>query len=111
MRARTGKPTGRPKSNATLMAMKMREELVKRVKKEFKPILLAQIDSAKGLAVHKAVTTSSGRVVDHYYDRVPHLDSSKYLLDQALGRPKESLELSGEVKTIAEVVSELDEET
>src|SRR3990167_2860638 len=88
---------GRPKSNSTLMALKMREELVKLVKKDFKPLIQAQIDSAKGFAFEKQIKIGN-KIFPRYYVEKPDVQASKHLLDQAIGRAKESVELSGEVK-------------
>ena len=102
---------GRPKgsfSTSKKMAIKMREELVKTVRREFKPIIKAQIDLAKGHVIENEIKVN-GKTYKRYYLRSPDIASSKYLLDQTLGKAKESLELSGEIKTIAEVISELDD--
>lgn len=102
---------GRPKgsfSNSTKTAMLMREQLVKKVNKELKPILQAQSDAAKGIVVEKIVTLDDGKKAPRYYRKEPDINAGKYLIDQALGKPKESIEHSGEVKTFEEKITELD---
>jgi len=101
---------GRPKSNATILAQKMRLELVKRVKKEFKPLVDAQIDAAKGFYEKRVVKLPGGHTIDKYYLIKPDVSAAKNLIDQAIGKPKDSIELSGEVKTITELVASLDKQ-
>lgn len=111
MRARSGKPPGRPKGSvntSTRIGIQMRELLAKRVRREFKPILDAQIDLAKGILVKKKVTLPNGKTYDSYYEKKPEHEPAKYLVDQTIGKPKEIVEHSGEVKSIVEIVSELD---
>ena len=104
------KAVGRPKgsvSSTTLQSQRMREELVKRVRKELKPILRAQIDAAKGLAIEKQIKIGN-KIVPRYYIEKPDIAAGKYLVEQSIGRPKEQIEHSGEIRTFAQIVTELD---
>src|SRR5690606_11852628 len=99
----TGRKAGRPKGSvqtSTLIARKMKEALIKEVNKELKPIVRAQIDSAKGVYVMKRVKLPNGQTIDRYYQTKPDVQAAKNLLDQAIGKPQESLKVEGEIKTI-----------
>jgi len=82
---------GRPKSTATIKAQKMREKLVNEVNKELQPILTAQLEAAKGLYYEKIDLDGVIRI----YKEKPDINAARYLLDQAIGKAKESVELSG----------------
>src|SRR3990167_7317966 len=99
------KAVGRPKgsvSSTTLQSQRMREELEKRVRKELKPILRAQIDAAKGLAIEKQIKIGN-KIVPRYYIEKPDIAAGKYLVEQSIGRPKEQIEHSGEIRTFAQI--------
>ena len=82
---------GRKKGSKTLLAEKMREKLVERVNKEFTPIINGQIEKAKGIYYEKI--TSEGDI--KIYKKEPDNKAAEYLLNQSIGRPKETMELSG----------------
>lgn len=82
---------GRPKANHTLQKEEMRKTLVQMVKKEFVPLITSQLEAAKGLYYEKM--TEDGNII--IYREKPDINASKYLLDQAIGRPTEHIEVSG----------------
>ena len=97
---------GRPKgsfSGSTLKAMKARELLIEEVTKKWKPLIEAQMALALGHYERVKVNGKTEKV----YLQGPDQNAIKYLMDQTIGRAKESLELSGEVKTLSDVISEL----
>jgi len=56
------------------------------------------------------VKLPGGHTIDKYYLVKPDVSAAKNLIDQAIGKPKDSIELSGEVKTITELVASLDKQ-
>lgn len=106
MRERTGKPRGRPQAKSTLLAQQMREMLVATVHKNFKPMLDAQMDLAKGIAVQKT-TIINGKPFVKVYEVEANHKAFEYLTSQSIGKPKETVEIQGEVKSIIEVVTDL----
>lgn len=97
--ARGGKRpgAGRKKGNNALLSETIRAELVKRVHKEMAPLLDALLQAAKGLYVEKDVRIG-GEWVTRVYLEKPDIQAGKYLLDQAIGRPKETTETEVELK-------------
>jgi hypothetical protein len=91
--AEDGKKGGRPKSGHTLATEAMRRFLIEKVNEEFGPIIQAQIDLAKGL--HVIEQGKDGEV--RRYQREPSESAAKQLVDQAIGRAKESIEVSGDL--------------
>lgn len=84
---------GRPKgsvSKSTALALAMREKLVERVNKEFKPLIDAKLDLALGY--YEAFTNDQGDVV-RAYRKPPDNMAIQYLLNQAIGKPKETMDL------------------
>ena len=90
-----GRPKG-TKMKHTLDALEMRKYLVKRVSKELEPILTSQIELAKGLWYEKIGIDGTIKI----FKEKPDINASKYLFDQAIGRAKESVELSGGIKLL-----------
>lgn len=85
---------GRPKGSvgkSTAMALQMREELVQRVKKEFGPIVDALIEDAKGLYEEKVTKDGTIKI----FKNKPNYKASEYLFNQSIGKPKETVEMSG----------------
>ena len=75
---------GRRKAARTIAKEQMREYLIERVRAEMKPIVDAQIALALGVKV-------AGE--DGIYEKAPDKDAIKYLLDQTIGKARESLDL------------------
>lgn len=87
---------GRPRASHTLASEKARQTLIKEVTKIWKPLIRAQIDLALG---HWKEEVKEGGKVKVYMTS-PDKDAIKYLVDQTIGRPKESMEVSGTIKTL-----------
>ena len=100
---------GRPKSIATIAGERMRNALAVMVEKEFKPIVLGQIDAAKGIVVEEEVTLKDGTKVPRYYKRAPDGQAVKLLIEHSIGRPKEQIDLKANV-SIIELVMNLEVE-
>ncbi|MEK7576164.1 MAG: hypothetical protein AAB482_00550 [Patescibacteria group bacterium] len=90
-----GQKGGRPKANHTLMAEKMRELLIQKVFDEFGPLIDAQIQKAKGTTI---VSEKDGTIV--FKDNLPDTQAFKTLLEQAVGKPKETIEQTTQIKTL-----------
>jgi len=106
-RSKAGRPKGSVSGN-TLRAQKMREHLQKKVEEEFGPIIQAQIDLATGVVIQQKVKLKN-KTIDRYYTMKPDANAAKYILDQAIGRAKETLEVSGEM-TLIDLVNKLERE-
>ena len=82
---------GRKKSESTLASEEMRNQLVLKVKEYLDPLMDAYLDSALGL--HMETVDKDG--VTRQYQKAPDIAALKSLIDQAMGRAKESVEHSG----------------
>ena len=90
MRTRTGNPTGRPKGFAAKQSEVAREILVKEVMKKLQPLLKAKFDLALGH--YKAITDKEGKVINAYLTD-PDSGAIQFLINQVIGKAKETLEL------------------
>ena len=77
------------KTGKTIAADKAREYMIARITAEMEPIVSAQIDLARGLREKDAE--------GHIYLRKPDKEAGQYLLSQAAGKPRETIENIGEV--------------
>lgn len=100
---------GRPRASHTILSEKMRGRFIKIVNKNFNPIMDSMMDLATGLPVREIVTIGK-KTYPRFYVKNPDTNAAKYVLDQSLGRAKESIEHSGGIKTFAEVITELNKE-
>jgi len=89
-----GNKGGRKKAPHTISAEKAREFLIKEVVKDLEPIVRAQKDAAMGMWIEKKI---DGEIV-HVYQKEPELKAGEYLLNQAVGRPTETLKMEADVK-------------
>ncbi len=80
---RVGTGGAKPTKHTVAVA---REEIVEEINRNKKELLKAQIESAKGLHYINA----EGKVV---YTKVPNTAAGEYLLNQLIGKPKESIEI------------------
>ena len=104
---------GRPKTIIQTINEKTREAIedarefsVKKITEHLDIILTAQIDAAKGLRVAakemKTVTDKDGKERREWtgqyivaYDVAPDTTTGAYLVNQVIGRPKETMEIGG----------------
>ena len=96
-RAGTNHKGGRPKGsvgNHTLEASKLREFIVNEVAKKGQALLDAKMDLALG---HKKLhmTPSGSELV---YIESPDPNSIRYLLDQTIGKPTETIKIDEDIK-------------
>jgi len=88
-----GKRGGRPLSQATLITTKIREKMAKKLEERFGPIIDAQLDAALGIQT-EAYDKKTNKL--YYKDPGPNVVAFKTILDQVIGRAKESLEITGD---------------
>ncbi len=81
---------GRKKGLASVKAEEARKYMVDRIAAELEPILSAQIELAKG-AYYETEDDQGKRTV---YRKLPDPRISTYLLNQLVGRPKETLDMN-----------------
>lgn len=87
-----GWPTGkkRDKPSYTGKIKDNREHVIRKIAKHKDAILQAQIEDAKGLFYYNAEK-------DIVFTKKPNTAIGEYLLNQLIGKPKESIDHSGEV--------------
>lgn len=86
-----GKKGGRPKGSKashTLKAEQMRARLVERVAQELEPLLTSQLDAATGLWF-------DDQEKKRVYKVKPDVNAARNLLDQSIGKAKETVEQLG----------------
>lgn len=86
--------SGRKKGLASIKAEEARKYLVQRVADELESILVGQFELAKGI-YHEV---KNGEDVTRVYQRLPDFKVAEYLINQVIGRPRESTELKIEEK-------------
>lgn len=99
---RNGKKGGRPKgtiSEQARMQQEMRKMLTAAAREVFPSLIKAQIDLAQGVYVEEIVMepTAKGKKMKakrRVYRRPPSQEAVKYVMDQAIGKPKETKEIS-----------------
>jgi hypothetical protein len=91
--AENGKKGGRPKARHTLQAEQARAYVISRVVNDLLPIMDAQIDAAKGLWYEEITKEGKRRI----YKAKPDIFAGKNLLDQVIGKAKETVEVQGDI--------------
>ena len=94
---------GRPKGSiteATRIAIELKEKMAKRLEKRFGPILDAQLDSALGIQT-EAYDRSTGKL--YYKEPGPNVVAFKNIVEQVMGRPTESVQISGGMTLIMDI--------
>jgi hypothetical protein len=92
---------GRKKAQHTIETEAMRAFIVSEVNKQLKPLLEAKFDLALGVRVQD----NDGEA---FYTRPPDGNAIQYLLNQSIGKPKESVEHSGKL-TIGQILKRLND--
>lgn len=86
------KGSGRPKATHTIQSENMRKFVIDEISKKMSPILQAQIDAAIGISV-SVKDKVTGKIVKTYL-KAPDTTVGQYLLNQVIGKPKETLDLN-----------------
>ena len=87
------------KTQVTIAKEKAREFMIDQIAKELRPIVTAQVEAAKGMYVQDFIGTLKVKV----YQRVPDLKAGEYLLNQATGKPVETVKVEEEVNLIIDL--------
>lgn len=75
-----------------------RDALVKKVRSDYEAIVQALIDSAKGMWLKEQVEDKkTGSISARVYQMKPNTDVAQYLLNQLIGKPKETQVMEGRV--------------
>lgn len=82
---------GRKKEKRTIQSEKAREYLINRIAAELEPIVTAQIEAAKGMWIDE-LDPNGERI--RVYRKLPDLKTGEYLLNQEVGKPAESLDIT-----------------
>jgi len=82
------------KASHTLSAEKAREYLISEVIKDLEPIVTAQKEAARGMWVEE--TDIHGNRI-RVYKLKPDLKTGEYLLNQTVGKPKETMAVTEDV--------------
>jgi hypothetical protein len=93
---------GRPKAPHTIASETARKLVIERVTANLEPLLNAQIEAAKGIYVEKEL--DSGTVL--VYREKPDINAGKYLIDQTIGKAKESLAVDLTTRTLEDLLDE-----
>lgn len=101
------KGAGRKVANHTLLASQMKQMMVETLHRRFKPMLEAQIDSAIGVTTEK-FNRKTGEL--YYQEETPNTAAAKFLTEHVIGRPKETIEHSGQIGGIAGLILKLDKD-
>ena len=87
-----------------------RDELISTVRKDYKEILQALMDSAKGIWVEKIVEPKDAQGIPtgvkfsaRVYQKDPNTDVGQYLLNQVVGKPKETQIMEGRVTFVRDI--------
>lgn len=86
----------------------LRSSLVGTIQKDWEEIIGAQADLAKGLWIREYVKDKDGKfITDEYgkpkvkvYQQKPDRDAGQFLMNQVVGKPKESFEIDKRVNFI-----------
>ena len=70
-------------------------------------MLEAQIDSAIGVMLKKI----DNKGIPYYVEEAPNTSAAKFLIEQVLGRAKESIEHSGEMKGLVGLITSLNNDS
>ena len=83
-----------------------RDDLVIKIRKDYEGIIQGLIDSATGMWVEEVVNAKdyrgnpTGMVVKRVYQQRPNTDVAQYLLNQLVGKPKETQVMEGRVTLV-----------
>lgn len=100
------RPNSGPKKGSkhkkTIEQELLRERLMRKVGEKWDDLIEAQIDKAKGIKLE--AISKDGEI--YYKDPGPDTFAFKTISEQTIGKPKESIEHSGEIK-VKEVILDM----
>ena len=100
------KKGGRPVASTTLISQKIRERVIEKLHERIDPIIDSQINSAIGIILKKI----DSKGLAHYLEEPPNTSAAKFLIEQAIGRPQEKIEHSGDTKGLVAIITALNNE-
>ena len=78
-----------------------RDALIIKIRADYEGIVQALIDSAKGLWIEKSIVARNNKGMEtsnlKWYQKDPNTDVAMYLLNQLVGKPKETQIMEGRV--------------
>jgi len=84
-----------------------RDALIVKIRGDYEGIVQALIDSAKGSWIEKTVTAKNNKGLEEktskIYQEKPNTDVAMYLLNQLVGKPKETQVMEGRVNFVLDV--------
>ncbi len=81
----------------------MRTLLVNATKEHWDDLMEAMVNLAKGVYVQDIKVDDAGSPIDvKVYRQKPDKDVAKYLMDQVIGKPKESMNVEGKINLIVD---------
>lgn len=81
------------------------------IAEEMPEILRGQLELAKGIHMARNIVVDevTGEVIEaEVYREKPSTESAKYLIDQVIGKAKEKLEINATLRTLVDVVNDLE---
>ena len=79
----------------------IRTKLVNTVNENWDELIQAIMDLAQGIWMQEKVTDKNGVLIDvRVYQQKPDREVAKYLTDQVIGKPKESMNIEGRVALV-----------
>lgn len=92
-RGGAGRGQGRKKGFASIAADKARDFYIKEALKDLPEIATGQRELAKGIWTEELDDKTGERI--RVYKKIPDTKMSEYVTNQIIGRPKETMEVSG----------------
>lgn len=81
----------------------VRALLVNKVQENWDELLEAMMNLAKGVYVQDIKLDDNGNTIDQkVYRQKPDREVGKYLMDQVIGKPKESMNIEGKINLIVD---------
>lgn len=107
-------PKKDPKTNKRKYMLKPEDArvfLTALIAEEMPEILRGQLELAKGIHMARNIVVDevTGEVIEaEVYREKPSTESAKYLIDQVIGKAKEKLEINATLRTLVDVVNDLE---
>lgn len=89
---------GAPVKASTLIARRIKDRITEKLNAQIDPIIDAQIEASIGrMKLNRLDIDRYGNVSSSTSETAPSFQSAKLLLEYSIGKPKESLEIKGQV--------------
>lgn len=97
-----GKSSNTKKVEQGSDTVESRDALEMRVRENWNEILEAQIQAAKGINYETKIQGPDGETNVIVYSKAPDLRVGQYLIDQVVGKPKERMDIKGNVTLVVD---------